>query len=60
MNQGNNLVKMVCGFGLHIDRVKEMVTFFNKTITKRTPAGQRQSVQNESKCSINSVVVEVV
>eukprot|EP01038_Epipyxis_sp_PR26KG_P012780 gene12780-17136_t len=27
--------------------VKEMVTFFNKTIAKRTPLGQRQSVQNE-------------
>ena len=24
-----------------------MITFFNKTITKRTPPGQRQSVQNE-------------
>ena len=27
--------------------VREMITFFNKTITKRTPPGQRQSVQNE-------------
>lgn len=27
--------------------VKEMITFFNKTIVKRTPLGQRQSVQNE-------------
>eukprot|EP00606_Chrysophyceae_sp_TOSAG23-5_P000832 GSChrysophyteH2.ASY1.ANO1.1048.1 assembled CDS len=27
--------------------VKEMITFFSKTITKRTPAGSRQSVQNE-------------
>mmetsp|Transcript_38337 Transcript_38337/g.105612 ORF Transcript_38337/g.105612 Transcript_38337/m.105612 type:complete len:200 (+) Transcript_38337:62-661(+) len=27
--------------------VKEMLTFFNKTIAKRTPLGQRQSVQNE-------------
>ena len=24
-----------------------MITFFNKTIAKRTPPGQRQSVQNE-------------
>jgi hypothetical protein len=29
------------------NRVKEMLTFFNKTISKRTPPGQRQSVQNE-------------
>ena len=29
--------------------VKEMITFFCKTITKRTPPGQRQSVQNEGK-----------
>ena len=27
--------------------VKEMITFFSKTIAKRTPPGQRQSVQNE-------------
>jgi len=27
--------------------VKEMVTFFSKTICKRTPPGQRQSVQNQ-------------
>ena len=27
--------------------VKEMMTFFNKTIAKRTPPGQRQSVQHE-------------
>eukprot|EP01031_Cornospumella_fuschlensis_P039716 gene39716-48357_t len=27
--------------------VKEMISFFNKTIAKRTPLGQRQSVQNE-------------
>ena len=27
--------------------VKEMITFFSKTITARTPAGSRQSVQNE-------------
>lgn len=27
--------------------VKEMITFFDKTIAKRTPPGQRQSVQNE-------------
>lgn len=27
--------------------VREMITFFNKTIAKRTPPGQRQSVQNE-------------
>lgn len=27
--------------------VQEMITFFDKTITKRTPPGQRQSVQNE-------------
>jgi synaptobrevin family protein YKT6 len=27
--------------------VKEMLTFFSKTIAKRTPPGQRQSVQNE-------------
>jgi len=27
--------------------VKEMLTFFNKTIAKRTPSGKRQSVQNE-------------
>jgi len=27
--------------------VREMITFFSKTITKRTPPGQRQSVQNE-------------
>jgi synaptobrevin homolog YKT6 len=27
--------------------VKEMVVFFSKTIAKRTPPGQRQSVQNE-------------
>mmetsp|Transcript_28492 Transcript_28492/g.39242 ORF Transcript_28492/g.39242 Transcript_28492/m.39242 type:complete len:200 (-) Transcript_28492:164-763(-) len=27
--------------------VREMITFFNKTIAKRTPLGQRQSVQNE-------------
>eukprot|EP01041_Mallomonas_annulata_P008976 gene8976-18574_t len=27
--------------------VKEMVTFFSKTISKRTPPGQRQSVQNQ-------------
>jgi len=27
--------------------VREMLTFFNKTIAKRTPLGQRQSVQNE-------------
>lgn len=27
--------------------VREMITFFNKTITKRTPPGQRQSVQNQ-------------
>ena len=27
--------------------VKEMITFFSKTITARTPSGQRQSVQNE-------------
>mmetsp|Transcript_18679 Transcript_18679/g.32404 ORF Transcript_18679/g.32404 Transcript_18679/m.32404 type:complete len:200 (-) Transcript_18679:128-727(-) len=27
--------------------VREMLTFFNKTIAKRTPPGQRQSVQNE-------------
>ena len=31
------------------NRVKEMITFFTKTITKRTPLGQRQSVQNEGK-----------
>lgn len=24
-----------------------MITFFNKTIAKRTPYGQRQSVQNQ-------------
>jgi synaptobrevin family protein YKT6 len=28
-------------------RVREMITFFSKTIAKRTPPGQRQSVQNE-------------
>ena len=28
-------------------RVKEMITFFSKTVAKRTPPGQRQSVQNE-------------
>lgn len=27
--------------------VREMLTFFNRTIAKRTPLGQRQSVQNE-------------
>jgi hypothetical protein len=27
--------------------IKEMVTFFSKTIVKRTPAGQRQTVQHE-------------
>eukprot|EP01035_Chromulina_nebulosa_P020805 gene20805-26971_t len=27
--------------------VREMLTFFNKTIAKRTPPGQRQSVQNQ-------------
>jgi synaptobrevin family protein YKT6 len=27
--------------------VKEMITFFDKTIAKRTQPGQRQSVQNE-------------
>lgn len=27
--------------------VKEMITFFNKLITKKTPPGQRQSVQNK-------------
>ena len=27
--------------------VREMLTFFSKTIAKRTPLGQRQSVQNE-------------
>mmetsp|Transcript_7721 Transcript_7721/g.6901 ORF Transcript_7721/g.6901 Transcript_7721/m.6901 type:complete len:200 (+) Transcript_7721:50-649(+) len=27
--------------------VREMITFFNKTIAKRTPPGQRQSVQNQ-------------
>ena len=27
--------------------VREMITFFSKTIAKRTPPGQRQSVQNE-------------
>lgn len=27
--------------------VKEMITFFDKTIAKRTPPGQRQSVQNQ-------------
>jgi len=27
--------------------VREMLTFFSKTIAKRTPPGQRQSVQNE-------------
>jgi synaptobrevin family protein YKT6 len=27
--------------------VREMITFFNKTIAKRSPPGQRQSVQNE-------------
>lgn len=27
--------------------VREMITFFNKTIAKRTTPGQRQSVQNE-------------
>lgn len=27
--------------------VREMITFFNKTIAKRTPFGQRQSVQNQ-------------
>ena len=35
-------------------RVKEMITFFCKTITKRTPPGQRQSVQNEGKIMIMS------
>ena len=34
--------------------VKEMITFFCKTITKRTPPGQRQSVQNEGKIMIMS------
>ena len=29
------------------DRVKEMISFFSKTVAKRTPPGQRQSVQNE-------------
>ena len=33
----------------HVFRVREMITFFTKTITKRTPLGQRQSVQNEGK-----------
>jgi hypothetical protein len=27
--------------------VREMIVFFDKTIAKRTPLGQRQSVQNE-------------
>lgn len=27
--------------------VREMITFFSKTIAKRTPPGQRQSVQNQ-------------
>lgn len=27
--------------------VREMITFFSKTIVKRTPPGQRQSVQNQ-------------
>jgi hypothetical protein len=27
--------------------VREMITFFAKTIAKRTPCGTRQSVQNE-------------
>ena len=30
-----------------IGSVREMITFFNKTICKRTTPGQRQSVQNE-------------
>ena len=30
-----------------IGSVREMITFFNKTICKRTSPGQRQSVQNE-------------
>ena len=28
-------------------RVREMITFFDKFITKRTQPGQRQSVQNQ-------------
>ena len=27
--------------------VREMITFFSKTITKRTPPGQRQTVENQ-------------
>jgi hypothetical protein len=32
--------------------VREMITFFNKTIAKRTAPGQRQSVQNEGNAII--------
>ena len=38
-------------------RVREMLTFFNKTIAKRTPPGQRQSVQNEGGCVRNEIFV---
>lgn len=33
--------------------VREFITFFSKTIAKRTPPGQRQSVQNEGNFRIN-------
>ena len=36
-----------CGF-FQRGSLREMITFFNKTITKRSPPGQRQSVQMES------------
>jgi len=32
---------------IRVISVREMITFFNKTITKRTPPGQRQSVENQ-------------
>lgn len=38
-----------CFYGFY--RVKEMITFFDKTIAKRTPLGQRQSVQNQGSYS---------
>ncbi|RYG99111.1 hypothetical protein EON65_50620 [archaeon] len=38
-----------------LDRVKEMISFFNKTIAKRTPLGQRQSVQNEGEMCVSLV-----
>lgn len=32
-----------------------MITFFNKTIAKRTDLGQRQSVQNEGNSNIYNI-----